>query len=307
LLRRPPVASWEDRAAAKWLAPFSPDLVVISQMTNYDGAAWATACQRHHLRYALIAQAANDSIAPDNHGFEAIQQAYRSAAAAFFVSEHNREFTACGLGEALPQARVVRNPYLVPYQDPPAWPGDEGGLRLACVARLDYGKGHDLLFHALASPAWRERPFHVTLFGDGRHGLSQQAMVDYLGLRQKVTFAGHVSDVRKIWSTHHALVLPSRAEGLPIAMVEATLCERTSIATRAGGIAEIVRDNETGFLADSPTASAFGAALERAWTRRAEWQALGRNAGRHIRTLIPPDPIKVFSEELLALATAPAA
>lgn len=302
LFHRPPACGWEERATATHLVPFQPDLVAISQMTNFDGGAWADSCQQHKLNYALIAQAANETITPSNQEFEVIRRAYLRARAAFFVSQQNLDFTSCVLGQLLPQARVVRNPFLVPPNDPPGWPDDRDGMRLACVARLDYGKGHDLLFHALASPGWRDRPIHVTLFGEGRNSLSQQAMVDYLGLRAQVTFAGQVSDIRKIWNTHHALVLPSRAEGLPIALVEAALCERMAIATRAGGIPEVVRDNETGFLAEAPTVPAFHAALERAWTRRTEWQALGREAGRHVRTLVPPDPVKVFSEELVALA-----
>lgn len=305
LFRLPSIPSWKDRATVTRLVPFKPDLVVISQMTNFDGANWATSCQKHRLRYALIAQAANDTITPGNQDFEAIRRAYRRAQTAFFVSRHNLEFTACALGQPLPHARVVRNPFLVPYDDPPTWPDERDGLRLACVARLDYGKGHDLLFHALATPFWRALPLKVTLFGEGPNRLSQQAMVGYLGLGDMIAFAGQVSDVRNIWRTHHALVLPSRAEGLPLALVESALCYRPAIVTPAGGIPEVVRADETGFLADSPTVPAFRRALESAWTRRAEWQSLGLAAGRYVRTLVPPDPVGVFSEELVAQATVP--
>lgn len=295
-----PSPEWEERAVVRWLRPFKPHLVIVSQMTNFDGAAWASACQRHQLRYALIAQAANDTITPGNQEFSAIRRAYLKAQAIYFVSSQNRHFTSCALGLALPQARVVRNPFLVPYDDPPAWPEPRTGLRLAMVARLDYGKGQDILFHVLALPVWRERALSVSLFGDGQNRLSQQAMVDFLGLRDRVSFAGHVLDVREIWRTHHALVLPSRAEGLPLALVESALCHRPAIVTPAGGIPEVIRKGETAFLAEAPTAESFCATLERAWNRRAEWEPMGLAAGRHIRTLIPADPVGSFCQEVLA-------
>lgn len=57
--------------------------------------------------------------------------------------------------------------------------------------------------------------------------------------------------------------MPSRFEGLPLAMVEAMLCARPVVATDVAGHAEIIEDGVTGFLADAPTAGSMAAALER--------------------------------------------
>ena len=64
------------------------------------------------------------------------------------------------------------------------------------------------------------------------------------------------------------LVMPSRFEGLPLAIVEAMLCARPVVATDVAGHAEVVEDGVTGFLADAPTVGAIAAALERCWVRR---------------------------------------
>ena len=122
-----------------------------------------------------------------------------------------------------------------------------------------------------------------------------------LGIADRVVFAGFVA-VEDIWAANHALVMPSRYEGLPLAMVEAMLCGRPVIATDVAGHREVVEDGVTGFLADAPTTPSFAAALERFWERRGEAEAIGRAGARRIRELVPSDPIRVFSDKLKKLA-----
>jgi len=80
-------------------------------------------------------------------------------------------------------------------------------------------------------------------------------------------------------------------------------CETAVVASAVGGIVEVVDDGVTGFLAAAPTEDAFDEAMNRAWTRRSEWRAIGIRAADHIRTLVPPDPAEVFARTLLRLAT----
>jgi glycosyltransferase involved in cell wall biosynthesis len=68
-----------------------------------------------------------------------------------------------------------------------------------------------------------------------------------------------------MWNYHDILVIPSRHEGLPIAAVEAMMCHRPVLATDVGGNAEVIRDGETGFIAESPSLAALDRALERVW------------------------------------------
>jgi glycosyltransferase involved in cell wall biosynthesis len=95
--------------------------------------------------------------------------------------------------------------------------------------------------------------------------------------------------------------MPSRFEGLPLAMVEAMLCSRPIVATDIAGHAEIVEDGVTGFLADAPTPRALAAALERFWARRTEAEEIGKAGHRRIQQLVPPDPVRLFAENLKAL------
>ena len=121
-----------------------------------------------------------------------------------------------------------------------------------------------------------------------------------LGLSDRVTFAGFAA-VEDIWAENHVLVTPSRFEGLPLAMVEAMLCARPVVATDVAGHAEVVEDGVTGFLADAPTVGAIAAALERFWVRREDAEEIGKAGARRIREIMPPDPVRIFSDKLVRL------
>jgi len=116
-----------------------------------------------------------------------------------------------------------------------------------------------------------------------------------------VTFEGFVGDIPAIWKGHHALILTSRYEGLPLAIVEAMLCHRPCIVTDVSGNAELLEDKKTGFIAKAPTVAFIDEALEQAWSQRERWPEIGAAAGRAVRNLVPPNPAKVFSEMLLGL------
>ncbi len=177
-------------------------------------------------------------------------------------------------------------------------------LRLACVARLEpKAKGQDLLFRVLARDQWRARPIELRLYGNGAAGHSLRRLATELNL-SNVRFEGHMDDVAEIWRQNHALVLPSRFEGMPLALVEAMLCARMAIVTDVGGNAELVEDNVSGFVAKAPTAELLDEAMERAWEQRENWELLGAVARKRVTSLVPEDPIAAFSGRLLSAVSA---
>jgi glycosyltransferase involved in cell wall biosynthesis len=284
-----------------WLDSLHPDLVVVSQGNQLEGAGWLQACSRRRLRYASIVQAAIPSIWPDDNEACQLARGYAGAVANFFVAHENVRLTQTQLGCKLPNVRVVRNPFLASYDAPLPWPTETGITRLACVARLDpAAKGQDILFEVLHQAKWRARKLELTLFGTGHAPKTLEALSELLGL-DNVKFGGFASDVGSIWAGHHALVLPSRYEGLPLSLVEAMLCGRPSIVTNVSGNTELLQDNVTGFVAAAPMPTFFDEALERAWDRRADWPEIGSLAARHVRELVPADPASVFADELLNL------
>lgn len=280
-----------------------PDLIVLSQGGNADGLFLAEACHRLKLPYVLIMQKADDLYWPTDKRRKRLRVVYQAARACYFVSHHNRRLTEEQLGLKLPRTEIVRNPFLVPWEPRSDWPEQEGdALRLACIGRLyPMEKGQDLLLRVLARDHWRARPLTVTFYGSGEQRAGLEGMAQQLGLAS-VTFAGFIRDVASIWDTHHALILPSRCEGLPLVLVEAMLSARVPIVTNVAGNGEVVTDDVTGFLAAAPTEDAVDEALQRAWTRRHEWRAIGQTAATHIRTLIPPDPAALLAATLAEAA-----
>ncbi|MBV8687498.1 MAG: glycosyltransferase family 4 protein [Alphaproteobacteria bacterium] len=278
------------------------DLVVISQGGNHDGWLLASVCRRMKVPYVLICQKATDLYWPQDKWLPAVRAIYEEALHAFFVSAHNLRLTEEQIGRRLPRASVVRNPFLVPWDAAPAWPDEEEGIAFACVGRLyPKEKGQDIVLRVLASEKWRARPVRVTFYGAGEQREGLEAMAAYHGL-SNVAFAGYEDDVQAIWARHHALLLPSRAEGLPLVLVEAMLCGRVAVVTDVAGNAEVVDDGATGFVADAAAERSFDEAMERAWQRRREWREIGAEAARRIRTLVPSDPPAALCETLLRLA-----
>ena len=237
----------------------------------------------------------------------AIDKPYMPHSDVFSLAKANLQLAEKQIGGALPNSEVVRNPFNVNFNSSPVWPslGDNGELRLACVGRLDLrAKGQDILLEALAGPAWMNRRWRLTLYGTGPMRHIIESLVHRLELVGRVHLAGYVSRVEDIWAENHVLVMPSRFEGLPLAMVEAMLCGRPVVATNVAGHSEIVEDGVSGFIADSPTVVSFAGALERLWQHRHDLKMMGEAAGKSIRDLVPVDPAKVFSERIQRLLTA---
>ena len=98
------------------------------------------------------------------------------------------------------------------------------------------------------------------------------------------------------------LILPSRHEGMPLAVVEAMMCGRPCLVTNVSGNPEYVTDGITGFIAAGATVDAVDEALERAWLHQEQLKKMGQAAYEAIRRQVPKDPIQVFARELILLA-----
>lgn len=303
--------SWKARyvallnaALAIRVKSIKPDFAVISQGENFDGAVYAEICREAGIPYVLISQKASDLNWPTDATRGVMLDAFRGALASYFVSKHNQALTERQIALRLPNAEIVRNPFLTPVDEALPYPDaatESGRLRLACVARLfALDKGQDTLLDVLAQDKWRRRNVDVDFYGQGVHRTALEQAARMLDL-QNVAFHGHTDDITAIWRTHHALVLASRCEGLPLVIVEAMLCGRPVIVTNAGGNGELVDDGETGFIASGIDAESLDEAMERAWDRRADWERMGKEAAERVRRQVPADPGGDFAMKLTSV------
>jgi glycosyltransferase involved in cell wall biosynthesis len=281
----------------------APSLVVLSSGGVLLPVELLEFCLAAGVPFATIAQANTEASWPEDAAAARYHKVVLAAARCYFVSTANWRLFEKQLGFELPNAEVVRNPFNVNYHASPPWPQSaDGAVLFACVARLHPpSKGQDILLEALATPAWMDRKWRLTLYGEGPMKISLQRLVHRLGLTDRVIFAGHVAAIEDIWASNQVLVMPSRLEGLPLAMVEAMLCGRPTVATNVAGHPEILEDGVTGFLAEAPTVPAMLKALERFWERRAQGEQMGKVASERIRLKIPPDPIAEFAGKLKKL------
>jgi glycosyltransferase involved in cell wall biosynthesis len=260
---------------------------------------------RNGLAYAVLFQSAAEQSWPGDREREEAVAMLRGARAALFVSEGNRRLVSRQLVDDHPRSLIVRNPFRVEYDQVIPWPAAAPPWRIAIVGRLDpAAKGCDLVLETFARPQWRQRLVEVTFFGTGAAAKGVEALAARLNLNF-VRFAGQVADVAEIWRSHHLLLLPSRFEGLPLAIIEAMLCGRPCVATDVAGNGELVVDGQTGFLAASATINAVAESMERAWATREDWSQMGAAAATAVRQLVPRNPAANFADLLMQLANKP--
>jgi glycosyltransferase involved in cell wall biosynthesis len=109
---------------------------------------------------------------------------------------------------------------------------------IACIGRLDRQKGVDWLLEAMPR-AFAELPEHdLVLAGDGPERAPLAALAQRLGIAQRVRFVGFRRDVPEILAASDVLVLASRWEGMPNAVLEAMAAGRPVVATDVAGVAE---------------------------------------------------------------------
>jgi glycosyltransferase involved in cell wall biosynthesis len=288
---------------AKLLRTEPPKLVVLSPGFFFPPIEVIELCVSMNLPFVTIANGNHEQLWPNDEFAERYRNAFSLARRCYFVSKASLRLAEKQIGCELPNAEVVWSQYNVDFNSSPAWPILKlgGELPLACVGRLHPPhKGQDILLEVLASPAWTNRPWHLSLYGEGPMRNSLERLTTRLGLSNRVTFAGR-QPVEEIWSANQVLVLPSRCEGLPLAIVEAMLCGRPVLATDVGGNSEIMIDGVTGFLAAAPTVPILADGLERIWTNRANLENMGRAGAKRIREIVPAEPIRVFSEKIKSL------
>ena len=125
------------------------------------------------------------------------------------------------------------------------------GFVVVQVARLDRLKDHPTALRVMAR--LKEELPHCTLLivGDGEERKHVQDLVEKHGLGSCVRMLGERSDVAQLLQAADLFLLTSVSEGIPLTLIEAMATALPCVATRVGGIPEIVIDGETGFLAYS--------------------------------------------------------
>ena len=268
-----------------------PDVVL------YNGTCYSIAEEKKLLKYIGKANAkffilghfnTEDGRELSASNIEIIKQAYSQSKKVLFIAAHSIFNAKRHLVSDIPNALVVRNPVNISSTELVPFPTEEK-VQFAMVGNLILiHKGQDIALEALASEFWKNRNWHLNIYGSGQDEAHLKKLVDFFGLKNNVTFHGRVSNIRDVWQVNHILLMPSRMEGMPLAVVEAMICGRPSVVTDVGGHREWIEEGLQGFIAEAPSVFSFSNAMERAWLARDNWQAIGESAHEKAMRLYNP-------------------
>jgi len=155
---------------------------------------------------------------------------------------------------------------------------------VGAIARLHRQKGIEFLMGAAKELHARHPEVRIVVVGGGPLEKSLRRKAEKLGLGRNFLLLGERGDAREILSLFDIFVLPSRWEGLPLALIEAAALGKAIIATDIDGVREVVRDGETGLLVPP----ADPARLAEAVVRLLEDRTLAANLGARAKKEIPP-------------------
>ncbi|MBI2637003.1 MAG: glycosyltransferase family 4 protein [Parcubacteria group bacterium] len=130
---------------------------------------------------------------------------------------------------------------------------------IGCVANFYKTKGLDVLIQAMITV-----DAQLVIIGDGELRPQLEEQIKKLNLEDQVLLAGQLPDAHQFLKAFNLFVLCSRKEGFPYALLEAVAARVPIVATKVGGIPEIVRDGATGYLAEPGNPNELAQKINRA-------------------------------------------
>jgi glycosyltransferase involved in cell wall biosynthesis len=124
----------------------------------------------------------------------------------------------------------------------------DGARLVAIVGRLYPIKNHRLFLDAAACVAIQEPSTRFVIVGDGVLRPAMQQHAHELGIADRVIFTGWRRDLPRVYADTDILVVSSNNEGTPVAAIEAMAAGRPVVATRVGGLPDLIAEGETGLL-----------------------------------------------------------
>jgi glycosyltransferase involved in cell wall biosynthesis len=150
--------------------------------------------------------------------------------------------------------------------------------RVVTVANLREEKGHDTLVAAAGRLGGRHPEVEFEIIGDGPRRAALVRQVNLRGLRNRVHFLGERADIPARLAAADLFVLPSRTEAFPNALLEAMASGLPVIASRVGGIPELIDSGVDGVLVNADVPEELAAAIGDLIDRPSLAAALGRAA-----------------------------
>jgi colanic acid/amylovoran biosynthesis glycosyltransferase len=265
------------------LKEFCPDLVHAHFATEPTAAARAIAAEMN-LPFTFTAHGYDVYRKPPTDFAERAE----AAAAVVTVSDANRRYLTDSLGVSPGRVHVIPcgidTDWFTPGTENPRLP------LIVAVARLRDVKRLDILIRACALLRDRGTLFRCVIVGDGPERGALESLRAELQLDDQITLTGIAEqcEVRRWWQRATVAVLSSRAEGMPVSLMEAAACGVPAVAPAVGGIPELIGHRKTGIVTAplDPLSLAEGLytlLTDEAMRRRMRWEARARAEERFSR------------------------
>ncbi len=166
------------------------------------------------------------------------------------------------------------------------------------IGTLAARKGQTYLLEAARTILQSRPETRFLICGRGPLQASLKARAQELGVGERVVFLGERDDVRPLLAALQVFVLPSLAEGLGVSALEAMAVGKPVVASRVGGLAEVVEDGRTGFLVSPGQAEQLTAAITRLLEDASLREILGKNARLRVETVFSRERMIERTEEV---------
>lgn len=256
-LVQPPRQFWDARAVAAYrrmLRRLEPDLCVVNLQTPYSGLhATLAALLVPRLRVVAIEHLPLPSRSRAAHRLKRMTS--RRLAAHIAVSAHTARAVAGEAGLRGDTMRIVRNG----VSEPAAGSGEHELARpiVGGMGRLDRQKGFDVLIDAVATLPG----VSAVIAGDGTERAALVRRAQDRSVADRVAIVPWTEEIGPFLRSLDVFVLPSRYEGLPLALLEAMAVGAPVVAADVGAVSEAVVSGQSGLLVPADDAPALAAGI----------------------------------------------
>jgi glycosyltransferase involved in cell wall biosynthesis len=158
-----------------------------------------------------------------------------------------------------------------------------GGISIAAVGSISHEKGSDLLLEATAKLIHAGRDLRLLYLGDGVLRSTLESRAAELGIAERILFPGYVNGAGDYLPHIDLFTMPSLTEGLPMVLLEAMLAATPIVATRVGGIPDVLDEGKAGILIPSEDIGALQAGILQVLDQPDEAQKRERAAEARVR------------------------
>lgn len=176
--------------------------------------------------------------------------------------------------------------------------GKEGEKAVGMVARLEEVKDHETFLEGAKKVLENRKDVRFYVIGDGSLREELERRAAELGISENVTFTGFLKDVEKIEAALDIAVITSKAEALCLSILESMIAGIPAVGTDSGGVAEVIKHGENGFLIPIGDSDALANCLEELLADDAKRKAFGEQAKKDAESTFLADKMTRRIEKL---------